>query len=153
MTLMKTFTPAVKKHWLFLLSGISWSVIGLMLASMTINWLAMVSRQSAAWRVLLGIVLALVIFRFGFTAFAQSNITRIQEKAQEKLCIFGFQKWSSYPLVVVMISMGIFLRKFSPVPKPLLAIFYIGIGGSLFFSSCWYYLTLYQMWKSNRAVQ
>ena len=153
MTLINKLTPAVKKTWLYLLSAISWSTIGLYLTSLTFDWLALVSGVSVVWRVGLGILLALAIFRFGFTGFAQSNITRIREKPLEKMCIFGFQKWSSYPLVVVMISLGIFMRKYSPIPKPLLAIIYIGIGGSLLFSSYWYYRILYDFWRTGRNVE
>jgi hypothetical protein len=51
-----------------------------------------------------------------------------------------------------MISLGIFLRKYSPIPKPLLAILYIGIGGGLFFSSYWYFHTLYDLWKDRETI-
>ena len=150
MSLIKKLNPAVKKPWLYLLSGISWSAIGIMLAYMSTDWLDQVSKINALVRVFLGVLLALIIFRFGFTRFAQSNIERIKNKAQNSLCVFGFQKWSSYPLVLVMISLGIFLRKYSPIPKPWLAILYIGIGGGLFLSSYWYYHTLYEDWKTQR---
>jgi hypothetical protein len=38
-----------------------------------------------------------------------------------------------------MISLGIFLREYSPIPKPVLAILYLAIGGGLFLSSFLYY--------------
>jgi hypothetical protein len=152
MTLINKMNPAVKKPWLYALSGISWSAVGIMLASMTIDWLAPIPRSSAGLRVFLGGLLAYAIFRFGFTRFAQANITRIKNKIQKKLCIFGFQRWTSYPLVMFMISLGIFLRKYSPVPKPLLAILYIGIGGGLFLSSYWYYRTLYNLWREKESI-
>ena len=120
-----------------------------MLASKTPNWLAQIPLTAVWWHIIFGMLLALAIFRFGFSRFAQSNIERIKNKKQIKLCVFGFQKWSSYPLVAFMISLGIFLRKYSPVPKPLLAILYIGIGGGLFFSSYWDYHTLYDLWKEK----
>jgi hypothetical protein len=148
--LIEKLNPSVKKPWLYLLSGVSWSAIGILLTTMTTDWLAQVSRSTALGRVFLGLLLALLIFRFGFTRFAQSNIERIKNKAQSTLCVFGFQRWTSYPLVLVMISLGIFLRKYSPIPKPWLAILYIGIGGGLFLSSYWYYQTLYKGWKARR---
>jgi hypothetical protein len=55
------------------------------------------------------------------------------------VCLFAFQKWSSYPLVLVMVAMGIYLRRYSPIPKPDLAILYLGLGASLFASSFKYY--------------
>ena len=60
----------------------------------------------------------------------------------ERICIFAFQRWTSYPLVVIMMSMGIYLRLYSPIPKPYLAILYIGIGSSLVFASWGYYRLL-----------
>ena len=132
MSFITKLNPAVKKPWLYLLSGVTWSGIGIMLTLMTPSWLDQVSKLNAIVRVSLGVLLAILIFRFGFTRFAQSNIERIKNKAQQTLCVFGFQKWSSYPLVMVMISMGIYLRKYSPIPKDWLAILYIGIGGGLF---------------------
>lgn len=151
MDTLRKFNPAVKKTWLYLISGITWSAVGIMLTSMTIDWLAVVPQINAFVKAALGILLALAIFRFGFTSFARSNIERIRRKTEETLCVFGFQKWSSYPLVLVMISMGIFLRKFSPIPKPWLAILYIGIGGGLLLSSFWYYQTLFQEWLALRT--
>ncbi|MBK5109346.1 MAG: hypothetical protein JJE12_14525 [Anaerolineales bacterium] len=60
----------------------------------------------------------------------------------ERICIFAFQRWTSYPLVVIMMSMGIYLRVYSPIQKPYLAILYIGIGSSLVFASWRYYRQL-----------
>jgi hypothetical protein len=60
----------------------------------------------------------------------------------EKPCLFAFQAWHSYPLVIVMIGLGITLRKFTPIPKPLLGILYIGIGGGLGLASLHYYQSI-----------
>lgn len=152
MTLIHKLYPAVKKPWLYALSGISWSAVGIMLASMTIDWLAPIPLPSAGLRIFLGLLLAFAIFRFGFTRFARSNITRIKNKVKEKLCIFGFQRWTSYPLVMFMIALGIFLRLYSPIPKPMLAILYIGIGGGLFLSSYWYYRTIFDLWRERISI-
>ena len=88
---------------------------------------------------LAGVLLASAIYRFGFSKLAKKNIQRITGMAGDKICIFAFQEWSSYPLVVVMIGLGISLRNYLPIPKPYLAILYIGIGGGLFLSSLFYY--------------
>ena len=88
---------------------------------------------------LAGALLASAIFYFGFSKLAKKNIQRINDMVGDKICIFAFQEWKSYPLVVVMIGLGISLRKFFPIPKPYLSILYIGIGGGLFLSSLYYY--------------
>jgi hypothetical protein len=142
---MQSLTPAADKRWLFLLAGLMWSGVGLMLCNLAYGWLKPVELGEAMWKALAGILLALAIYRFGFSKFADKNIRRIDNYVNDKVCIFAFQEWTSYPLVVVMVSMGIGLRKFSPIPKPWLAIMYIGIGGSLFLASFHYYLNLFKL--------
>jgi hypothetical protein len=44
-----------------------------------------------------------------------------------------------YPIMMIMISLGNYLRLYSLLPKPLLAATYIGVGGGIFFSSLFYY--------------
>jgi hypothetical protein len=138
------WTPAAKKVWLHLLAGLMWAAVGIMLCSFAISWLA----AHHSWTVILfaagGLLLAAVIYYFGFSKVASKNVQRIINLPRENVCLFAFQKWSSYPLVLVMISLGIYLRRFSPIPKPDLAILYIGIGASLFASSLKYFSQVYQ---------
>jgi hypothetical protein len=137
-------TPAVKKPWLWLVAGLIWSSVGLYLISLTGDWLQPIDYMEKILFILAGIVLASGIYRFGFLGFALRNIHRIDEISKKSLCIFAFQRWISYPLVVFMIALGIFLRKFSPIPKPWLAVMYIGIGGSLFTASFQYYRRIFK---------
>jgi hypothetical protein len=88
-----------------------------------------------------------LIYWFGFSKVARKNIKRINNYLSEKVCLFAFQQWSSYPLVVFMIGLGVVLRVYSPIPKPWLAVLYIGIGGALFISSFHYHYAVY-----NRIV-
>ncbi len=110
-----------------------------MLCNLAYGWLLPVAFPQGLWMTLAGALLASAIFYFGFSKLAKKNIQRINDMVGDKICIFAFQEWKSYPLVVVMIGLGISLRKFLPIPKPYLAILYIGIGGSLFLSSLSYY--------------
>jgi hypothetical protein len=141
---MQSLTPAVDKRWLMFLAGLMWSGVGLMLVTLAYGWLVPVELGEALWKALAGLLLALAIYTFGFSKFADKNIQRIHAYIKDKVCVFAFQEWTSYPLVVVMVSMGIGLRKFSPIPKPWLAILYIGIGGSLFFASIHYYVNFFK---------
>jgi len=131
--------PSVEKRWLYLIAGGIWSVVGLMLCRLAYGWLRPVSWPKAGILTLLGLLLAAAIYQFGFICFARGNIRRIANYRIERVCVFAFQRWTSYPLVVVMISLGIFLRIYSPIPKPYLAVMYIGIGGGLFLASLLYY--------------
>ena len=139
MNSIQRITPAAKKKWLCFLSGAIWTIVGIFLCSFTIAWLRPLNVETSLVFGLVGVVLAIAINFYGFTPFANQNILRIDSYQKEKVCIFAFQKWSSYPLVIFMIGLGIFLRKYSPIPKPWLAILYIGIGGSLFLASFRYY--------------
>jgi hypothetical protein len=132
-------TPSVRKGGLYLVAGLMWSGVGIYLSSLTIQWFRPVDKRLVAFFVVGGVALAFLIFWFGFSNFALRNIQRIDLIPKKKVCIFAFQQWTSYPLVVFMISLGIFLRKYSPVPKHWLGTMYLGIGGSLFLASYHYY--------------
>jgi hypothetical protein len=134
-----TWKPGVPKFWLHLVSGLTWSGIGIWLCVLAVDWLKGVDLLLASILALGGLMLAGLIHLFGFTRFAKTNLERIDSIASDKVCIFAFQAWTSYPLVLAMISLGIFLRKYSPIPKHLLAVLYLGIGGGLFLSSMLYY--------------
>jgi hypothetical protein len=136
--------PAVKKFWLHLLAGVMWSGVGIMLIAIASRWLGLVLFYQAVLLILAGIALAAVIYFFGFSKFALKNVRRINNYEQERVCLFAFQRWTSYPLVLFMVSLGIYLRVYSPIPKPYLAILYIGIGGSLFLSSLHYYAQVFR---------
>ena len=131
--------PGVAKHWLIILAGVMWSSVGVYLVLLGADWIALIPGRNATLIVLAGVLLGAAIYSFGFSKFAKRNIRRIVAIASEAPCLFAFQEWTSYPLVVVMISLGIFLRVYLPIPKRYLAIVYLGIGISLFLASLHYY--------------
>ena len=133
------FKPAVQKVWLQLVAGLMWFCVGMMLISLTFEWLKPVVLVSMILLIAAGLILAGLIYFFGFSKLAKKNINRIREIKNERVCFFAFQKWSSYPLILFMISLGIFLRTSTAIPKPLLSILYIGIGGGLLSSSLHYF--------------
>ncbi len=133
------WTPAVKKIWLHLIAGMMWSGVGMMLMVFAVTWLEDIHSLVILLLVFAGLLLAAGIYFFGFSKLASRNIQRIIAIPRERACLFAFQKWSSYPLVLVMVAMGIYLRHYSSFPKPTLSILYIGLGASLFTSSFQYY--------------
>ena len=134
---LKKFDPAVDKRLLIFLSGFLWSAVGIMLCKLAVNWLSLTSRQHAAWLGLTGAILAILIYYFGFLKLVNKNTGRILSK-EGKVCIFAFQPWKSYLIILVMIGMGTVLRH-SSMPKHYLAIIYIGFGGAMILSSLVYY--------------
>jgi hypothetical protein len=133
--------PALPRSYLLLLSGVMWSLVGLMLCRLALKWYLALNIADQWGFVLVGVLLALPIHLFGFSIIAISNLKRIR-LLPEKPCFFAFMSWWNYPLVAFMISLGLALRH-SPIPKSYLGILYIGIGGGLFLSSLRYYFALY----------
>jgi hypothetical protein len=142
MDLLYKLKPAAKKFWLQLLAGLMWSGVGLMLFFIARRWLTEVELPTEVLLLIAGLLLAAAIYFWGFSKLASKNIHRI-EALPQKPCLFAFQAWTSYPLVAVMIAMGIYLRVYSSFPHALLAITYIGLGGGLFGSSLHYYAHLF----------
>lgn len=137
------YKPGARKFWLQLLAGLMWSGVGLMLFSISWRWLVEVDLSMEVALIFTGLLLAGIIYLWGFSKLASKNIHRIDAIPNQKPCLFAFQAWTSYPLVAVMIAMGIYLRVYSSFPHPLLAITYIGIGGGLFGSSIHYYTHIF----------
>ncbi len=138
-SLWQKLNPAVEKHWLQLAAGLMWSGVSIMLGAFAARWLKAVTLSLEALILLGGLALGTAIYLFGFSKLARKNIRRIDAMEKVRVCIFAFQEWKTYPLVLFMIGLGIYLRVYSPLPKPLLAILYIGIGFGLFASSIHYF--------------
>ena len=142
MNFLYKLKPAAKKFWLQLLAGLMWSGVGVMLIRFAWRWLVEVELSIEVLLLIAGLALAAAIYFWGFSKLAGKNIRRIEALPNQKPCLFAFQAWTSYPLVAVMIAMGIYLRVYSSFPHQLLAIAYLGLGGGLFGSSMHYYAHL-----------
>ncbi|EKD88980.1 MAG: hypothetical protein ACD_34C00250G0006 [uncultured bacterium] len=136
---LRRFKPAVHKEWLYLSAGFAWFGVGVLLISFAVGWLKPDIASNVLLLVSSGLALAGCIYYFGFSKLAKKNINRIGNLKGEKVCLFAFQGWTSYPLVLIMMSLGIYLRTYSPIPKSFLAILYLGIGGGLFSASLHYF--------------
>lgn len=102
--------PAVSKTWLYLSAGMMWLGVGIMLIGFASRWLKLVPLPNSILFTLSGIGLAAGIYFFGFSKVARKNIRRICTMPGERICLFAFQGWKSYPLVLFMITLGIYLR-------------------------------------------
>ena len=133
---------AVHKNWLLIASGLLWSGVGILLMNLAFHWLKMLSESSALLALAGGLLAGTVIMIFGFRRIATKNILRINAY-QDKVCVFAFQRWQSYLLIMVMMTMGIVLRTTGILPRPYLAALYIAIGLALFGCSFLYYFRFY----------
>ena len=140
---LEKFKPAVSKYLLMALAGLMWSGVGIMLWRLAIIWLIPI-HQSLAWSLgSLGLVASIVVYRFGFSKIALKNIKRLC-LLPDATCIFAFQAWRSYLIIIFMVALGLTLRH-SPMPKHFLAVIYETIGGALFFSSFHFYGRLWRV--------
>lgn len=133
----KKLTPSVPRHWLSLISGLLWSGVGIVLCVMAAHWLAEVAWPLSLAAALAGFTSGVTIHAFGFSRIARKNLRRIIE-LPSNVCLFAFQAWRSYLLIVVMMFLGFTLRH-SSLPKVILSIVYLAIGTALSFSSTLYY--------------
>lgn len=140
--MLEKLKPGMAKKWLFLTAGLTWIGVGIYLCCLAYGWLIPPTPVVTVILTLCGLGLAAVIGIFGFSRLSRKNVKRIHGLESEKPCLFAFQKWSSYPLILVMIGLGKLLR-LSPLPKPYLAVLYIGIGGGLIWASLLYYRVLF----------
>jgi hypothetical protein len=130
--ILQKLNPAVDKKYLIMIAGIVWCGVGIMLVTFAVSWLSKYSGKGEGWYSLAGFAAAMPIHHFGFLKLADKNIGRLME-ATGKKCLFSFITWKSYLIIVVMVSMGIMLRR-SSLPKQYLSVLYNGIGGGLFLS-------------------
>jgi hypothetical protein len=146
---LRSLKPGVSKTWLIAVAGLMWSSVGLMLCRLAYHWMALNRWRWVVPLEVLGIVLALMAHQFCFSRIARKNITRLS-LLTEKTCIFAFQKWRSYFLVGLMITLGIALRNL-PIPRPYLAVLYTTIGGALLLASFQYYGCLWRIVEQRRS--
>lgn len=142
-TKIKKFNPAIDKKFLIALSGITWSVVGVILCKLAVDWLSVVNSKNAIGLGSTGIILSLLIHHFGFLRIVNRNIDRIHT-LKDKICIFAFQPMKSYLIVIIMITIGIILRH-SSIPKHYLSVIYIGFGGAMLLSSIRYFRAFIQI--------
>ena len=145
---LNKFVPVVSRKILMLISGIMWLCVGLMLLNYAYTWLVVEQRSTVITFAGAGIVLTMLTHHFGFLKVVDKNLKRILSM-DDKVSVFSFITWKSYILVIFMITLGITLRT-SAIPKPWLAILYIGIGLGLLLSSIRYIrFFIQELIKSN----
>ena len=136
--------PGVRKCWLYILSGLMWTGVGIFLIRLAVGWITVLGWNEGLWYWLSGMLAAGIIYTLGFSNLAETNIRRIDSLSAKRPCLFAFQDWQSYLIIPVMMGMGIALRRTSFLPRPLLGVLYLGIGGGLLAASINYYLFLFR---------
>ena len=136
MRIRDQFKPAVTKRALLFLAGFAWLCVGTMLMVFSYSWLSAAPRAVFFTFLGLGVIVAVFVHRFGLMRVADKNIERILPM-DEKKCLFSFITWKSYIIILVMVTMGSFLRH-SAIPHRYLAVLYTGMGLALVLSGLRY---------------
>ncbi|RLD77840.1 MAG: hypothetical protein DRJ10_11260 [Bacteroidetes bacterium] len=140
--------PKVNKNILIIIAGVLWSSVGILLIRIASRWFNLLSESELIFSIIGGLLLGSAISYFGFSNLAEKNIKRISLYVGN-VCVWAFQRWQSYFLIIFMINLGIFMRSTSLIPKFLLAPMYIGIGFALFTASFKYYKFLFKLRYKN----
>jgi len=130
--------PSVNKKVLIVLSGLLWSSVGILLNKFAFKWFDLLTNIEIFIVIPSGLLLGTGITVFGFKKMAIKNINRINSMP-DKVCVFAFQEWKTYLLIIFMMSLGLFMRTTNFIPKLILSTIYIGIGFALFISGLQYY--------------
>ena len=119
----------VKKRTLFLLAGIVWSIAGFDVLRLGV--LAYASLVTPLRLALSAAVFA--IFQAGvFGRLVKKHTARILSSPKERFRFWEFFDRRSFCIMAFMIVMGVSLRAFHLVPEVFIAVFYSGLGASLF---------------------
>jgi hypothetical protein len=135
--LLKRCRPVASPYSRLLIAGTVWFVVGIALVIVACYWFSI-----SAWP--LNLVLAagslgmgFAVFSFGFSRIARKNIARIGTQS-DFACLFAFQSWRSYLLILLMMVLGYTIRHL-PIPKYIDAIIYFTMGSALAFGSSLYF--------------
>ncbi len=128
----------VKREILFIVSGIMWSGVGIMLNLLSLTWFSHLLSNLKYLSISLGIIFGILISVFGFNKLIRKNINRIIN-LNDYTCIFNFQEVKSYFIIIFMIGLGMFMRRSGFFGKEILIFVYSAIGTGLFLSSIPYY--------------
>jgi hypothetical protein len=127
--------PAVRRTALVRSAAVVWAAVGLYLSARAVGWFRAAPR-SILLPAALALGLGFIKGRFVFAKLARRNIARIRELSphKEKICIFAFQAYESYALIIAMMGLGIALRH-SRIDRTILAVVYLAIGSALLYGS------------------
>jgi hypothetical protein len=133
----QNYRPAVRRHWLLFASGVVWLGVGIGLITVACYWLYISMWPVSLVFGALGLIMGLMVYFFGFSKIVRKNLNRIGTKP-EVVCLFAFQGWRSYFLILMMMAMGYTIRHL-PIPKAIDAIVYFTMGFAMILGSSQYF--------------
>ena len=135
----RSFEPAMSRKGLITLSGMVWSLAGIMLLVRAIMMMDVWTPIGTAI-ISAGLVIGALKSHFVLSKVARRNIARLKTMSpdKDKICLFAFQPPMSYFLIAIMIGGGITLRTLYPHSIYIISL-YFAIGAALLYSGIEYF--------------
>ncbi|NPA91827.1 MAG: hypothetical protein GXO55_10340 [Chloroflexi bacterium] len=144
--LKQTCRPQVHYHALYVLAGLMWTGVGIMLLWRAGVWLRNMKPTTALLVILVSVLLTALFYSLMFRKTVRKNIARLTG-LPERVCVLAFNSAKGYVMIVFMIALGITLRR-SSIPRPYLAVVYATMGATLLISSFHFY---HHFWQERRG--
>lgn len=122
---------AIPKNRLMLIAGIVWCVAGAMVSGIG---LPLLWKLGFTQLVLypLAVVIFLLFYFLVFSGLVVKHTERIRARSEQRLPFWNFFDTSSYVVMAIMMTGGMWLRLARVVPNWMIAFFYSGLGIALF---------------------
>lgn len=117
------------KNNLLLLAGIVWAFAGFNILKIGITTY---QNYFTWWRLLISIAIYLAFQIFVFGKMVKKHTTRITQYEADRQYFYKFFDKKGFIIMVCMMTFGIVLRKSNLCPDVFIAVFYSGLGTSLF---------------------
>lgn len=125
--------PKVKYNSLILITGIIWLAASYILLRRAYSWMDILTDTQLWIGLFLAIPFALIKSYFIFHKLTTKNIKRIQSFKPSKVSIWDFHIMKDKILIILMIVLGVTLRRTPFIPKFTLFPIYLGIGIAMFY--------------------
>jgi hypothetical protein len=136
--ILKAIKPGIPKRYLLFVAAFMWTFAGGMLFLRGFSMLILFPRL--LWiKILISIIAGLIFYILLFSKISLKHTQRILKMEIEKPCFFSFFNFRSYIMMVIMICMGVTLRKTGIVPIEYLSVFYVTMGIPLCMSAFRFY--------------
>lgn len=153
MNLLETLKPATSRRNLLFIAALVWTFAGGMLLT---KGIVMMGRQAdyLIVRTMVSIVGGFVFYLLLFSKISKKHVNRIIRLKNDRPCLFSFFNFRSYIMMILMISMGVLLRKSGIVSPFYLSVLYVTMGIPLFASAFrFYYSGIYYQMVALKITQ
>ena len=132
--------PTTTRRGLFFMAGVAWAVAGGILGYRGVRFIDEAALHPVVF-FLIGAAGGALFFALMFRRISARHILRILHIPHERPCMFSFLSWKSYIMMALMISLGVFMRSASFIPREQLGTFYITMAVPLLASSVRFFRT------------